>query len=263
MVDADRVFFKINSVFCLFVGLNLVGKAVGQWRSGLTADVAYQDLDKYMDLILRHFAQQSFYFAVFAGYIPAMMLISLVVSFYLYLHERSRSVSLIAFVFGTAMGAVWISRRLFGMAMTVVALKYMNATSAAAKQDLFAQVKSLYYYDSLGNVLSGQTSLIAYALFGFLFLRGKGLEYAVGALFLGSSVTLLVFQIITPSSWFVEAAGVLVLPAIAFILSSVLLWQYKPSVEVWAQEVPRPFDPDEDETVADNPAPITIEARDS
>jgi len=238
-VDADRVFFKINSLFCFYVGVNLLGKAVSQWRSGWMQDLAQQDMDKYLDLVLRHFAQQSFYFAVFAGYIPALMLISLMVSFYLYLHERSRSVSLIAFVFGTALGAMWISRRLFGTAISAMAAKYMNATSVAAKQDLFSQVKSLYYYESLGNLVSGHTSLIAYALFGFLFLKGKGLEFSVGALFLSSSVALIVYQFMTPSSWLIEAAGVMILPALAFLLSSILLWKYKPSVEVWVEQ-PKP-----------------------
>jgi dipeptide/tripeptide permease len=174
-VDTDRAFFKVNSLFCFYIGVNLLSKAVGQYRSSVVRDLAHQDLDKYLDLVLRHFAQQSFYFAVFAGYIPALMLISLMVSLYLYLHERSKSISLIAFVFGTALGAVWLSQRLFGTAMTVMASKYMTATSVAARQDLFTQVKSLYYFDSLSHLLSGQTSLIAYALFGLLFLRGKGL----------------------------------------------------------------------------------------
>lgn len=239
-MDADRVFFKMNAIFCFYVGLNLLAKAVSQWRSGWMQDLANQDLDKYLELLLRHFAQQSFYFAVFAGYIPALMLISLMVSFYLYLHERSRSISLLAFIFGTAVGTLWISRRLFGSAMSVMAAKYMNATSVAARQDLLTQAKSLYYYDSLSHLLSGQTSLVAYAMFGLLFLRGKGLEYAVGVLFLGSSVTLIISQLVTPMSWRVEAAGVLILPALAFILSSVLLWKYKPSADVWTEGA-RPY----------------------
>lgn len=237
-MDVDRIFFKINSVFCFFVGLDLLGKAVSQWRTGWMQDVASQDLDRYLDLVLRHFAQESFYFAVFAGYLPALMLISMMVSFYLYLHERSRSVSLIAFIFGTALGALWISRRLFGTAMSVMAAKYFSATTIAARQDLFSQVKSLYYYDSLGHLLSGQTSLVAYGLFGFLFLRGKGLEFVVGILFLLSSLTLIVYQVLKPSSWLVEAAGILILPALAFIFSTVLLWKYRPSVEVWAEVTP-------------------------
>lgn len=234
-MDADRAFFKVNAVFCFYVGVNLLSKVVGQYRSGIVRDLAQQDPDKYLDLVLKHFAQQSFYFAVFAGYIPALMLISLMVSLYLYLHERSKSISLIAFVFGTALGAVWLSQRLFGTAATVVASKYMTATSVAVRQDLFSQVKSLYYYDTLSSLLGGQTSLIAYALFGLLFLRGKGLEYVVGALFLSSSLALVVYQFISPSSWIVEAAGVLILPALAFLFCGILLWKYKPSVEVWAE----------------------------
>lgn len=237
-MDVDRAFFKVNSIFCLYIGVNLLNNAVGQYRSGITRGLAYQDPDKYLDLILRYFAEQSFYFAVLAGYIPALMLISLMVSLYLYLHERSRSISLIAFVFGTALGALWLSQRLLGTAMTVMASKYMAVASGAVRQDLFAQVKNLYYFNSLGHLLSGQTSLIAYALFGLLFLRGKGLEYVVGVLFLCSSVALVVYQFITPSAWIIEAAGILILPALAFLFCSLLLWKYKPSVEVWAAQAP-------------------------
>jgi hypothetical protein len=253
-VDADRAFFRINAVFCFYVGLNLMGKAFGQWRTGLSANMAYQDLDKYSDLLLRHLAEQSFYFAVFAGYIPAIMLISMMVSFYLYLHERSRSVSLIAFVFGTALGAMWIFERLFGTAMSALASKYVNAPTVAARYDVFSQVKSLYYFGSLGSLLTGHTSLIAYALFGFLFIRGTGLEFAVGSLLMASSVALVVFQFITPSTWLLEAAGILVLPAMAFFLSGVLLWRYRPSLEPWAQQEQYAVVSESDDALLEAPA---------
>ncbi|RMG51001.1 MAG: hypothetical protein D6723_11370 [Acidobacteria bacterium] len=234
-MDADRLFFRVNALMSSYVGFTLLARAIDRWRGGFVFQQAAQDLDKYFDLVLRYFAEQSFYFAVFAGYIPALMLISLVVSFYLYLHERSRSISLIAFVFGTALGALWITRRLFGTAMTALAARYIEADTIVARQHLFDQVKGLYYYDSLGNLLSGQTSLIAYSLFGLLFLRGKGLEFIVGVLFLGSSLAIVIAEIVVPGSWRLETAGIMLLPAVAFILSSILLWNFKPSVEVWAQ----------------------------
>lgn len=234
-MDTDRAFFKLNSIFCFYVGLSFLTKAISslssQWNSGTTDG----GLDQYVDLLLRHLASESFYFAVFAGYIPALMLVSMMIAFYVYLHQRSRWVALGAFLFGTMLSALWIFRRMFGTMMNAMAAQYIDTGTVGVRQDLFAQAKHLYYYDSIGRMLSGQTSLLAYALFGFLFLKGKGLEFFIGVLFLSSSVVLLIHQFTTPLSLVSEEVDSLILPALAFIFSGVLLWKYKTDAETWRE----------------------------
>jgi hypothetical protein len=217
------------------VGLNFLTKAVNSLINPLEPEVN-RSLDYYMDLVLRHFANESFMFAVFAGYIPGLMLISLMVAFYLYLQQRSRSIALGALVFGTLLGALWIARRMFGSVMSAMAAQYTESAPPTIKQGVLTQAKPLYYYDSLGRMLSERTSLLAYAMFGFLFMKGKGLEFFTGIFFLGSSVILLINQFTTSLYFPFEKVDVLILPAIAYLLCGVLLWKYKTEAENWPGE---------------------------
>jgi hypothetical protein len=215
------------------VGLNYLTNAINS-LTYRELEGESRSLDYYLDLVLRHFANESFLFAVLAGYIPALMLISLMVAFYLYLQQRSRAIALGALMVGIILGALWIARRMFGTVMSAMASQYSEAPPGV-KQDVFAQAKQLYYYESLGRLLSGGTSLVAYALFGYLFLKGRGLEFFTGVFFLASALVLLIHQFTVSMYVPFERADVLIFPALAFLLAGVLLWKYKTEAETWQE----------------------------
>lgn len=228
-MDADRIFLRINAVFCFLLGLSLLSRAIGIYRSLSGPVTEVKDVDVYLDLLLRYFAQQSFYFAVFATYIPSIIFLSLIICFSLYLHERNRWLAALAFLSGGSVGVLWLYRQLAGKVMPAPGSTFRSSTSAPIHRELFAHFESLYYYDSMWYLILTHASLIAYLLFGLLFLMGKGLEFFLGALFVASSLLLIIAQYFVPSSHTIEAVGVLIVPAFAFLLSSLVLWRNRPT----------------------------------
>jgi hypothetical protein len=229
-VDADRIFLRINSVFCFLLGLSLLSRAVGIYRSLSGPTAEFKDIDTYLDLLLRYFAQQSFHFAVFATYIPSIIFLSLIICFSLFLHERNRWLAIFAFLSGGSVGVLWLYRQLTGKVLHTTSARFHSSTSTTIHRELFAQFENLYYYDSMWYLILTHASLVAYLLFGLLFLMGKGLEFFVGSLFIASSILLIIAQYFVPSSHTIEAVGVFIVPALAFLFSSLILWRNKPSV---------------------------------
>ena len=160
------------------------------------------------------------------SYLPVLLMISLMFAFYLYLHRRARYLSLLALLSGILLSGILLVRQMSGHHLTSVALRFVATTEYTARLELVQEARRLLDLHLWHGLLVNRASIVAYALYGFLFQKSwRLLEVLVGYLFLLSAVLLILAQVMASS---LDLSPLVSFPAFAFILAAVVLFRARP-----------------------------------
>ncbi len=220
-VDTERFFYRLNGLFCVGVAANFL------WSAGLLEERTLKPLsEKELEHVLRYLAGGGPHLLVLVGYLPALLLISVMLAFYLYLHHRARYLSLLALLSGILLSGLFLIRQISGHQLLSLALQYVATTEYTARGELFQEASRALDLHLLHGLLVNRASIVAYALYGFLFQKSRSLlEVIVGYAFLASALLLLLAQVLTLAGSSFDLAKATSVPAFAFILAAIVLFR--------------------------------------
>ncbi len=227
MMDTERLFYRMNALFCLGVAANFF------WSAGLLSARALERLsEEDLEHLLRRLAGGGPHLLVLVSYLPVLLMISLMFAFYLYLHHRARYLSLLALLSGILLSGILLIRQTSGHQLTSVALRFVATTEYTARLELIQEARRLLDLHLLHGLLVNRASIVAYALYGFLFQKSRHLlEVIVGYLFLLSAVLLILAQVMASADGPIDLSPVTSFPAFAFILAAVVLFRARSDEE--------------------------------
>jgi hypothetical protein len=228
-MDVERLFLKINGVLCFGVSINFF------WNAGFILITRWEEdpelahnMDLYLEKFLRDLAGGSPFLLSLANYLPVLMMFSLMLGFFFYLNPRSLVVSSLALICGMLLVGVLVARQFSGSQLTHAAMRYVQAADYSTKMDVLKEARSLYGLYLFQELIVNRTSIIAYALFGFLFRRGESLfEELVGYSFILSALVLVVHLFTINLGWRLSAPVTFTIPAISFALAGIVLLKAK------------------------------------
>jgi len=228
-MDTEKLFLRLNGVFCFGVALNFLWNAGFFLKTRLGSDPQLiNDFDRFLEKFLRDLAGGSPYLLSLATYLPALMMFSLMLGFYMYLHQRDRWLSMLALVFGLLLGGIFIGKQVTGSRLTQVAMKYVAEANYTSRLDLLKEARSLYGLQVFQHLLINRASILAYVLIGILFIKSPSLyEVVVGYSFLGSAGILLLYLLTRGLFWQIEDSVAFTVPAVSFILAGIALLKAK------------------------------------
>ena len=130
-MDTERLFLRLNGVFCFGVALNFLWNAGFFLKTRLGSDPELiNDFDRYLEKFLRDLAGGSPYLLSLATYLPALMMFSLMLGFYMYLHERDRWLSMLALVFGLLLGGIFVAKQVTGSLYPSILIHFLHNLAA-------------------------------------------------------------------------------------------------------------------------------------
>jgi hypothetical protein len=219
VVDTERLFYRINGLFCLGMAANFF------WSAGWLGGRALESFsEKELEHLLRQLAGGGPHVLVLVSYLPALLMISLMLAFYLYLHRRARYLSLLALLSGVLLSGILLLRQISGHQLVAVALRYVATTEYTARGELFQEARRVLDLHLMHGLLVNRASIVAYALYGFLFQKSRSLlEVLLGYLLLLSALLLLIAQVMAPWGGALDLSKAAGFPAFAFILAAVVL----------------------------------------
>lgn len=224
-MDAERLFFRINGLFCFAVAVDFLWNAGLLLRSSARIDPkAAGNLDQFLQSYLRDLAGGAPYLLSLVHYLPAMMMISLMLAFYLYLHRRSRPLSLLALIFGLVLSGMLIVRQFSAGQLAQLAVKFIGEPDATSRVAVFKEASTLYGLYLAHGLLVNRASIVAYAFIGWLFRKSYSFyEVIVGTAFLASSGVLFFHEISRRLLGSAGDSATFAIPALAFALAGVVL----------------------------------------
>ncbi len=224
-MDAERLFFRVNGLFCFVVAFDFFWNAGFLLRSSGGVDPqAAGNLDQFLQSYLRDLAGGAPYLLSLVHYLPAMMMISLMLAFYMYLHRRSRSLSLLALIFGLVLSGMLIVRQFSAGQLAQVAVKFIGEPDPTSRVAVFKEASTLYGLYLAHGMLVNRASIVAYAFIGWLFRKSYNFyEVIVGTAFIASSVVLFLHEISRRLLGSAGDSATFAIPAIAFTLAGIVL----------------------------------------
>jgi len=227
MVDTERLFYRMNALFCVGVAANFF------WSAGLLgARAVERTSEAELEHLLRQLAGGGPHLLVLVSYLPVLLMISLMFAFYLYLHRRARYLSLLALLSGILLSGLLLVRQMSGHQLTSVALRFVATTEYTARFELAQEARRLLDLHLLHGLLVNRASILAYALYGFLFQKSRHLlEVVVGYLFLLSALLLILAQVMALVGGPLDLSRIASFPAFAFFLAAVVLFRARPDEE--------------------------------
>ncbi len=223
----ERLFYRMNALFCLGVAANFFWSAE-LWDARALERLSEEDVEH----LLRQLAGGGPHLLALVSYLPVLLMISLMFAFYLYLHRRARYLSLLALLSGTLLSGILLVRQVSGHQLTSVALRFVATTEYTARLELVQEARRLLDLHLLHGLLVNRASIVAYALYGFLFQKSRYLlEVLVGSLFLLSAVLLLLAQVMASAGGPLDRSPIASFPAFAFILAAVVLFRARADEE--------------------------------
>lgn len=228
-MDTERLFYRGNGLLCLGAAAALL------WSAGLFGQRTLEGpakLDRELEALLRDLAAGGPHFVLLVSYLPVLIVISVMLAFYLYLHRRARYLSLLALLSGILLSGLLLMRQIASYQLTSLALQYVATTQYTARGELFQEARRLLDLYLLHGLLVSRTSIVAYALYGFLFQKSRSLlEVLTGYFFLLSALALLVEHVLTAAGRPPDLPIASGLSALAFVLAAGVLFRARSEQE--------------------------------
>jgi hypothetical protein len=226
-VGSERLFYRVNALFCVGVAVHFL------WSAGLlTAHPLPHRAEHDVERLLRQLAGGGPHMLILVSSLPVLLMISLMFAFYLYLHRRARYLSLLALLSGILLSGVLLVRQISEHQLIAVALRFVATTEDAARLELVQRARRLLDLHLMHSLLVNRASIVAYALYGFLFQKSRRLvEVIAGYLFLLSAVLLLLSQVPALVGGLLDLSRALGFPAFAFLLAAVVFFRARPDEE--------------------------------
>jgi hypothetical protein len=220
-VDTERFFYRLNGLFCMGVAANFL------WSAGLLHERTFTPFsEKELEHVLRHLAGGGPHLLLLVGYLPALLVISVMLAFYLYLHHRARYLSLLALLSGILLSGLLLIHQISRDRVLSLALQYVATTEYTARGELLQEARRALDLHLMHGLLVNRASIVAYALYGFLFQKSRRLlEVIVGYAFLASALLLLLAQVLASAGSALDLAKATSVPAFAFIAAAIVLFR--------------------------------------
>jgi hypothetical protein len=218
-VDTERFFYRLNGLFCMGVAANFL------WSAGLLHERTFTPFsEKELENVLRHLAGGGPHLLLLVGYLPALLVISVMLAFYL--HHRARYLSLLALLSGILLSGLLLIHQISRDRVLSLALQYVATTEYTARGELLQEARRALDLHLMHGLLVNRASIVAYALYGFLFQKSRRLlEVIVGYAFLASALLLLLAQVLASAGSALDLAKATSVPAFAFIAAAIVLFR--------------------------------------